>query len=179
MLILKCTRAKKDRGTVRRWRSIKAPSIFYWPSFLYTKNKSTYYTAKPTAGKSCVTGSDGKRSWEAKGESFSPVLWVAGLPLREVLLHRVPWHVPGEHLSSSRLIERFWYLIGTYIIERVALVSPNPEASGTVSSKVVQVHHVHLFVKPWQDEFSLVADWRELLLVLVFWTLKNQFIEEL
>ena len=126
----------------------------------------TYYTAKPTAGKSCVTGSDRKAESEAgkqEGVGPVPVLGVAGLPLREILLHRVTRHVPREHLNKGtcshvvkkdnvkeELIDDDWQ--ECYIIERVALISTNPEAGGTVTGKVVQIYHVHLLVKSWEDE---------------------------
>jgi len=59
------------------------------------------------------------------------VLRVAGLPLCEVLLHRVARHVPREHIADG-----------------VAFISSDPEACWAVACKLVQVHHVHLLVKP-------------------------------
>ena len=69
----------------------------------------TYYTAKPTAGKSCVQHSGRNVGSQArqKNKKNSPVLWVARLPLGEILLHWVSWHVPREHLNISWSIEGF------------------------------------------------------------------------
>ena len=41
--------------------------------------------------------------------------------------------------------------VNNYIVGRIALKPANPEAGRTVTRQIVQVHHIHLFVKTWKN----------------------------
>ena len=55
-----------------------------------------------------------------------------------------------NYFSSEdlQLYHQFFDILYIYIADGVAFISSDPEACWAVACKLVQVHHVHLLVKP-------------------------------